>query len=140
MRVVCFSRGLFSYKSPLFFQSKVWIEKIHPQRRLTIRFSLVATSAQRLCLWKPRAFCKKLDQKLLFFALQPSLRRRRTVSSFKLAILAFLLTTTESSSPAVIPAPGSCPAPLRSVPAFYSENIAAESASCHAPPAVPASV
>ena len=48
---------LFSCKRGSNFRKYAWTDK---------SFSLVATSAQRRCLWTPRAFCKKLDQKLLY--------------------------------------------------------------------------
>ena len=48
---------LLSCKRGSNFRKYAWTDK---------SFSLVATSAQRRCLWTPRAFCKKLDQKLLY--------------------------------------------------------------------------
>ena len=48
---------------------------IPPKMRLTIRVKQVQLEyfalfecAQRRCLWTPRAFCKKLDQKLHYFS------------------------------------------------------------------------
>ena len=81
-------RGLFSYKSPLFFNPNFGL-KNSPAKAL-LRLKCFA-----LCGVRPKAspldttnFCvQKFDKKLYFLPAILSLRRSRTVSSFKLASL-----------------------------------------------------
>ena len=76
MQIGCLSRGLFSYKSPLFCNPKLGLQN-SPAKALDDKdVSSSAELDQRLCLWKPQPF-EKGWRKLLFFPHKLGAARQR---------------------------------------------------------------